>query len=425
MENKNIFKNEVDLTIIINLVLYAIILIMPYVIVIIENKPYVSGKVYFMYIVFSLGLIAFIKLGNFNINRYEVVAVVFLLSMFIATIFSPYKEIAFWGSIERFDGFITITVYICLFIFSSKYIKVNKKTINIMFVIASIMSIYGILQFYGVDPIQKLFFGEILISDSVGTIGNRNFFSTYICIFLFSSMSLYILKGGKNYLVYSTILFSGLLCSLTRGGWLAFIIYSITGLFMIIGQKQCLKRAMVVLTIFISLLAIINSTSCGKIISRADVNLIVSENEGKVEFTGSSDARIEIMKISWRAFISRPLLGTGPDTLQLRLYEDFPNEFIEYSLRHNSIIDKSHNEYLQYAVDGGITTILSYITLIGLIVKELLSNYKDDKFKILLLTLIGYLIQAFLNISVVMVAPIYWIFLGYCVQCILTLNKEC
>ena len=53
-----------------------------------------------------------------------------------------------------------------------------------------------------------------------------------------------------------------------------------------------------------------------------------------------------------------------------------------------------------------------------MIIIGLIKNIADDKFKIMFLVLIGYLIQSFLNISVVMVAPLYWIFLGCCVKSI-------
>ena len=47
---------------------------------------------------------------------------------------------------------------------------------------------------------------------------------------------------------------------------------------------------------------------------------------------------------------------------------------------------------------------------------KLIKNINNNLFKVLLLTLLGYLVQSFFNISVIMVAPIFWIFLGFCVK---------
>ena len=42
-----------------------------------------------------------------------------------------------------------------------------------------------------------------------------------------------------------------------------------------------------------------------------------------------------------------------------------------------------------------------------------MKNIKNDKFKIIFCIIISYLIQAALNISVIAVAPLFWILLGY------------
>ena len=78
-----------------------------------------------------------------------------------------------------------------------------------------------------------------------------------------------------------------------------------------------------------------------------------------------------------------------------------------------SIVDKAHNEYLQIAVTIGIPALLTYLTLIGIILFKSVRLSKSASFLIPLnIALISYLIQAFFNISVVSVAPLYWALLG-------------
>lgn len=251
------------------------------------------------------------------------------------------------------------------------------------------------------------------MSDSIGMIGNRNFFSSYLCIFLFISMAIYIFYGGKRYLIYSIILFTALICTLTRSGWLAFIIYSIIGLIFVIKDKKRLKKSGIVFISFLSIFLLLNLSTNGKIIGRATNTIAIDETGiAKVEDSG----RIEILNISWSAFKDNPFIGWGPDTLKYRLDSQYSEKHQEYINKHSAYIDKSHNEFLEYAVSNGILNLISYLLLIGVIMYKLIKNINNNLFKVLLLTLLGYLIQSFFNISVIMVAPIFWIFLGFCVK---------
>ncbi|MDU5111354.1 MAG: O-antigen ligase family protein, partial [Clostridium sp.] len=134
--------------------------------------------------------------------------------------------------------------------------------------------------------------------------------------------------------------------------------------------------------------------------------------KGEVKINDSG--RREILKISMRAFLDKPLIGWGPDTLSERLSTDYPKEYEEHLDYHNSFIDKAHNEFLEYAVSNGIFNLIAYLSLISITIYNLWRDIKEVKIKVLFLTLIGYLVQSFFNISVIMVAPIFWIFLGYC-----------
>ena len=399
--------------IIINILLYSVILIMPFIVVNISGPRYVIGKVWFLYAIAILLTISSLRFKWPKLSKVEVVALLFLLSIFVSVVFSDYRHIAMWGSYHRREGFIMWAIYVLLFILANRYLFVNKKMLNVILITACIMAIYSVLQFYGIDPIQKWALGQIKVANSFGTIGNRNFLSTYVCLFLFISMSIFVFYGEKKYLIYSTILFSALLCSLTRGGWLAFIIYSFIGLIFIVKRKKCLIRAILVFITFSYVFFVINITTDNSITGRADKSLIVT-NEGNLN--GSVSTRMNILIITWNAFCDKPLLGEGPDTLQYRLEEDYIYSISDHVNKYHERIDKAHNEFMDLAVNCGIVTIGLYVLLIILICIPIAKNYKDDRYKIIFLAIIGYIVQSFFNISVIMVAPLFWIFLGYCVK---------
>lgn len=410
---KKKLSGEIDPKMLVNVLLYLVILVMPFIVVNVSNPRYVIGKVIFLYIIGIVAIILSIKLGLRDFKKEHSIALIFLLTIFVPSILSPTKYTAFMGNYERSEGFVMFCVYIILFILASKYLKLSKKRLNLIMIVACIMAIYGIFQFYGIDPVQQWMFGKIVVGESFGFIGHRNFFSTYICLFLFLSTAIYIFKGNRKFIIYSGILFTALLCTLTRGGWISLFIYLVLVLSQILKSKNLIKRFGCVLLVFIAIFLILNITSNGKVTERADKNLIVSEDGS---LNGSAGSRANIMRVAFKAFKDKPLLGYGPDTLKSRLTNDYPNEITAHMIKYHEYIDKSHNEFLEYAVNNGIFTLLSYLVLMGIIIYKLIKDRKNDTSKVLLLTLAGYLMQSFLNISVIMVAPLFWIFLGVCVK---------
>jgi len=88
------------------------------------------------------------------------------------------------------------------------------------------------------------------------------------------------------------------------------------------------------------------------------------------------------------------------------------------------VVDKSHNEYLEYAVSNGIFSLLLYSIFLGAILIMLFKNRRNYISKILFLTILGYMFQGFFNISVIMVAPIFWILLGASIKLMEETNKK-
>ena len=107
------------------------------------------------------------------------------------------------------------------------------------------------------------------------------------------------------------------------------------------------------------------------------------------------------------------LHGSGPDTFDIPFMENFSEKKKNIFRFAATSVDKAHNGILQIAVTIGIPALLTYLTLIGIILFKGIRLSKINTFLIPLnIALISYLIQAFFNISVVSVAPLYWAFLG-------------
>lgn len=411
-------RENISLENIINFILYSVIVIMPLIISVDAESMYMEGKVYYLYIVgsllFLLGVIYLIKTykrnKGFDLRTETKVALLFLFTIFIAMFISRYRNIAFWGNPDRKEGFVIYVIYILLFIMASNFFKINYKIVKFIFIVPCIISLYGVVQYFGIDHFQKFLWDMIYMpGQAIGTIGNANFFATYISIFLFISTALYVLKKEIIYLVYTIILFSGLIASQTRGCWLAYIVYLIVLLILTFKRKNGIKKLAILCIVFVVAFCSLSYFKGDNVVEKASISNITNSK-------GTVSQRFEIYKLSLKLFKDSPIIGNGPDTLRWSLLTSYFKENVEFTNEHNTFIDKCHNEILEYAVNDGVITAILYLVLIGMICIGLIKNIKRDVNIIMLLAVIGYFVQSQSNISVIQVAPIFWIILGFAVK---------
>lgn len=112
--------------------------------------------------------------------------------------------------------------------------------------------------------------------------------------------------------------------------------------------------------------------------------------------------------------LESPIVGHGADTFTLYFPQYDINKFkIQPNLFF--VIDKPHNGFLQMAFSFGIIFLVSYLILVGTILKYLLdklTNEKDTLALMLIIILISFNIIALINDSVVEVNPYLWIVMG-------------
>lgn len=405
---------------ILNIVLYSVIVFMPFIVTTIVKPYYVSGKVIYLYLLFFVILFLLVKLKiriNFNIE--EILVFIFWGSLLLATVVSIDLSVAIMGNKYRYEGLLAYIIYILLFMSSLYFIKVYKYISHILCISGTIMSIYAVFQYYGIDPLRiRMFDGEKSI-DMVATIGNRNFLSSYLLLFLILSIGIYIFKNKKIFSMYSSIIFAGVLATYTRSGWLSLVICCIIGLSFVFRNKDRMKRSLIIVMIFFVVFSVMEVTGKGGFIFRA--KSIVEDAIDKSEESGSG--RLLIWSITMDAIKKNPIIGTGLDTLQSRLLKDNFEGYTYYVNTKKAGIDKAHNEFLEYWACGGILTLISYVALIGVILTKLFKSREDDGCKIYFLMILGYVIQSFFNISVIGVAPLYWILLGAAVKYYRDLDK--
>ena len=111
------------------------------------------------------------------------------------------------------------------------------------------------------------------------------------------------------------------------------------------------------------------------------------------------------------------MFGCGIDTFAIAYHSIFPPNM-------GQVFDKAHNEYLQIALTQGVPALITYMSLLSYVgyraylrfqaiyYNESRENKYENLYLGLFLAICGYLAQALFNISVIDVAPFFWMLLG-------------
>ena len=328
------------------------------------------------------------------------------------------KVFAIIGVPGRWEGLVTITLYMFLFITARLYLVPDEGLFKIILVTAIIVSIYGILQTMNFDPFPRDVLRENWSKRAFSTMGNPNFLGSYIVLIIPTTIFFYIINKNITGLTAYAILFYCLLSTGTRGAWLGTIasIMAFAAIHYMYFRysKGEFTRYIILLVITILLLALYNFNTEGAFIDRflsiaRDANEFLTKGD-RADYSGAN--RGFIWKRVAELIKKRPLTGYGIENLGEAFKKYYTQDMIELwnEVRY---LDKAHNEYLHIAVTSGIPSLLVYLTFISQIILKGLFRLKNCKTALLILSsVIGYMTAAFFNISVVSVAYVYWIFLG-------------
>ncbi|MEL7649842.1 MAG: O-antigen ligase family protein [Sedimentibacter sp.] len=336
-----------------------------------------------------------------------------VLSLF----FTDNISISVFGRPDRSEGLVTISMYLILF-FMGRYIKdINYNFFKFVMATAVIVAIYGILQYFGIDPFPRNYRSINYGRSAFSTMGNPNFLGSYLVLMIPVSLYFYIFEKRKSGFLSYVVLFFCLLCTRTRGAWLGTIL-SISCLvylhfFYHKNIKNYIKRYITLIIISLIVILVFDFFSEGVLINRftsisSDMMEFLKNGENS-DYAGSHRGFI------WKRVIQlikyRPLTGYGIENLGETFLRYFKDDMFEFwgEIRY---VDKAHNDFLNIAVTTGVPSLIVYLIFVLSVLKKGLSNAKNPVLLILLPSISGYLAAIFFNISVTSVAYVYWVFLG-------------
>ena len=350
----------------------------------------------------------------------------------LASIFSIDYKIAFLGKAYRHEGFFTVFSYYLLFITWKVEGNKNdvKRIINIFLIMAIINSIYGLMQLY--TPFKFILRYTPDKQMMSGISGNPNFFGSMIVTVLSIITTKFLIE--KNVSIKQVfiiiLLFISLIDCQSTGPFIAFAITIIFLIICLIIRKKLILKQLIYLLIiciltYLSIFHINKNLYKIERCEMCDLNNIIKDtnivNQSNVNNKNDiSNGRIDIWKSSLKIVKDNALNGVGYDNFHLAYYKgvNFSEVYFVSSdgqmkayPKYAEIVDNAHNVYLHTLVSTGLLGLIPYLFLcLFTFIRGVKS--KENLVIMLLGGFIAYSIQAFANINVLQVAPMYYIIMG-------------
>lgn len=359
-----------------------------------------------------------------KLNIYDKLLIVYAILILLSTIFTKYGFVeCIFGTNGRGEGLITLFSYLISFVIFSRGYDKMKKVSKIAIIAAVIVCGYSFIQANHPSGMKILFASNTNNGIATGTMGNQNFLSSYICIFLPMSCFYFINVKEKIKtiisLVITIMLFITQIYAVTLGGYITFGIMSVVIIIYSLcfskNKKQTILRSCILTIALFAIFILINYEGEEKYIKEISVSKqeVVNLVEKKDSF---GSGRLAIWKETIEVIQDNIMLGVGPDSLRK---VNIKNDYLK-----DSNVDKAHSEPLQIAVTTGVPSAIIYIVVVGIIgirlliitiKKSIKMGIKNPSTIYITMTLIcfaSYLMQSIINISVVQVAPLFWAILG-------------
>lgn len=400
--------------------------------------------------------------------------VVFGIFVFLAALFSSNADV--WlGVASRYQGFLTILVYVIVYFIVSRNFTAAQSFLLFSILAFSIVSIVGVLNCFDVD-ILGIYSGinENYKTSFLSTIGNINFYSSYMCLLMPLVVSGFCLSEGKiSRTVYTSALVIGSLGMMVTSSESFVVGFASSMAIMPLFFYSRLHRFKRYL---ISVVIIVLSSQAYMLFYRihGEGNIAVSKLLSvfvnpfvAVTFLVLSlvfylvavkaPKKLNMVKKVYPVLLVIIVLGIGlcfilANTVGLGKLNEFfritsewgtyrgkiwrfcVKSFLGFNIKdmlfgvgpeslssvtasaklfEGKNLDQAHNEYLQYLMTTGILGLASYLGVIGTTIYTVIKKLKESTFAVALLAaLVSYWMQATVNIAQPFTTPIIYIYIA-------------
>lgn len=348
---------------------------------------------------------------------------------------SDNKIISIYGSDIRHEGLLSLMAYYVIF-FAAALLKDKKYRRVLLYCflcMGSVISVLGIIQFTGICG-----FGEKYPGIAYVPMRNPNFFGGFAVMFTGVAIGGFFLYEKASKVTHPFSRWN-------RWGWYALVL---------LGYAACISAgsSLVYVGLIMMLLLYLFFEIATKRRNFLPFIFLVAGLVCSVflfDFVRGGAVTREITSVGNQVKAEGSIFGNSVGSSRMRIWKQTVSLLPEYGLfgcgierlgeqslninRMNGEIfanyfDKAHNEYLNLWVTEGIFALIFYLVFlfalfipgIALFVKKKKGEYgnsvKEEVAMISLFAFFGYIAQAFFSISVIQVAPYFWLICGllYC-----------
>ena len=341
----------------------------------------------------------------------DIPLLIFIASQLISTIFSMDPRTSWLGYYSRFNGgMFSVICYALLYWAYVSNLDRKSTLITIRYFLASavLVSVYGILEHFGID--KRLWVQDVQ-SRVFSTLGQPNWLAAWIVALIPITWAIAILNKTKKIIPYllSVLFFVVLLFTGSRSGLLGFAAADgIFWLYVLAKFKKKFIKPFVICNLAFVILCLIFGTEVTPGIYR----LITHSSNQQINQSAPSGTALEtggtesgtIRQIVWKGalqvWLHYPVFGTGVETFAYSYYLYRPAEH-NLTSEWDFIYNKAHNEFLNMAANSGTFGLLSYLVLIGFTIYIFIKNRKDLLAISLFSGYMGLLVTNFFGFSVV------------------------
>ncbi|PIQ78300.1 hypothetical protein COV81_05170 [Candidatus Peregrinibacteria bacterium CG11_big_fil_rev_8_21_14_0_20_41_10] len=326
--------------------------------------------------------------------------VAFLVVIGLSLLTSVHPLTSFVGSYYRQAGVVNFLLFVLLFLFGLQILAVKKNKSRLIAVISYtgvIVAIYAILQKFGIDVFVKESV-EIFGGRSFSFMGNPTSLGAYL-IFPFWTLILQIKDNWKSkvwvggYAVAFGLVSLALYYTQNRSTVLAILI---VGLLVIAYYLR--KYWKLLLGLFVAACVLLAG-----FVSYYDSDL------------RSLNSRLVIWESSLNIVKHQPILGTGAESFAVRFENYVLPNFFKYEDYYN-LVDRPHNEPLEWWINFGILGLGFYLALFALLVTCFWQS-RDQKVKFMIAVVITLFVSNWFSFSwtvhyVMLAVTLAYVFVG-------------
>lgn len=349
-------------------------------------------------------------LKNRKLDIFDYLFYLLILAGILSCAFAIDKEWAIFGKEYRHEGFLSVLGYYLLFInWKINGTKEDSKLfLKLLMVIGILNSIYTLLQIY--TPFDFIIrYGKDKYM-APGLCGNPNFLGSLMVTVLCVVVCKFLMEkkfSWKTFLLL--ILFTvALINAQSTGPYIAFIVSLLFIIIFLWKKKNIYWKKLLVL---IATLVVVYTSVfyVNKLVMKSE-RCEACDIQKTVDSGGTG--RLKLWENTLDIVKDNFLLGVGFDNFQLAYKPNYTMYTESGALKKVlKIKDCAHNVYLHILTVNGIVGLIPYLLVCLLTFIHGLKSKSKTVF-LLLAGFVAYSVQAFANISVIQVAPLYYVMIG-------------